>query len=415
MENDNRINRNEEEKNRHLYALNELDDYEVDDNDPDVRGWDVLDEHGNKMGKVEELIVDPKQMKVRYLVVDVETSMKDGGRSTSSVDYTGSDSDLSKRSKGSYISDQDDDSSRSEGFFSQNKAIEDDDSNRDVGFGNSDYDKAKDRSMETRSSAEMHGDRNIGDESATGGGFDLNDRDRTGDLHKSGRSAGDASEIDTSGLGDSNINAESDRDMETRTSADFGSERDTNSGIRMDNEESSLETEPRGAARASDLDSNFGDRDLEDTERMREENLAEVEKNRDRDVNRGRGFHAGGNGGQDNERSGSERMGSQQNKEKRLLIPIGYAKLDEEDDKVLIQKLDFSNIHDSPEYGGGPVSRDYETKLRKYLDKDMSTDSENSYSSNEFYNHQHFDESMFKSARNPRRGQKGTGDYLNNK
>lgn len=54
-----------------LFRLGELDDYEVADSDPDVRGWEVMSRNGTIIGKVEELIVDPTAMKVRYLDVDL--------------------------------------------------------------------------------------------------------------------------------------------------------------------------------------------------------------------------------------------------------------------------------------------------------------------------------------------------------
>ncbi len=54
--------------------LQELDrsDFEIIDGEPDIRGWDVRNNAGNKIGEVEELIVDAKQKKVRYMVVDLD-------------------------------------------------------------------------------------------------------------------------------------------------------------------------------------------------------------------------------------------------------------------------------------------------------------------------------------------------------
>lgn len=57
--------------NPNLFALKDLDDYKVASDDPDVRGWDVISGDNENIGKVDELIVDTKRMKVRYLVVDV--------------------------------------------------------------------------------------------------------------------------------------------------------------------------------------------------------------------------------------------------------------------------------------------------------------------------------------------------------
>ena len=58
--------------NRHLYRLNELKDYKVASDDPDVRGWEILDRDNERFGTIRELIVDPEQKRVRYL--DVEPS-----------------------------------------------------------------------------------------------------------------------------------------------------------------------------------------------------------------------------------------------------------------------------------------------------------------------------------------------------
>lgn len=54
--------------------LQELDrsDFEVVDGQPDIRGWDVKNANGKKIGEVEELIVDAQQKKVRYMVVDLD-------------------------------------------------------------------------------------------------------------------------------------------------------------------------------------------------------------------------------------------------------------------------------------------------------------------------------------------------------
>lgn len=55
--------------NPNLFPLNDLDDYKVASDDPDVRGWDIISGDNERIGKVKELIVDTKRMKVRYLAV----------------------------------------------------------------------------------------------------------------------------------------------------------------------------------------------------------------------------------------------------------------------------------------------------------------------------------------------------------
>lgn len=51
--------------------LDELDDYKVADGNPDVRGWEVLGSNGQRIGKVDELLIDTVARKVRYLDVEV--------------------------------------------------------------------------------------------------------------------------------------------------------------------------------------------------------------------------------------------------------------------------------------------------------------------------------------------------------
>lgn len=54
--------------------LQELDgsDFEIVQGEPDIRGWDVKISSGQKVGEVEELILDAQQKKVRYMVVDMD-------------------------------------------------------------------------------------------------------------------------------------------------------------------------------------------------------------------------------------------------------------------------------------------------------------------------------------------------------
>ena len=57
---------------RHLYYLEELDDYKVKSEDPDVRGWTLNDQDSECIGTIENLLVSPDKMKVRYLDVVVD-------------------------------------------------------------------------------------------------------------------------------------------------------------------------------------------------------------------------------------------------------------------------------------------------------------------------------------------------------
>ena len=59
---------------RRLFYLNELDDYKVHHNDPDVRGWKVVAD-GREIGEIDNLIADVHKNKVRYLDVEVNDSL----------------------------------------------------------------------------------------------------------------------------------------------------------------------------------------------------------------------------------------------------------------------------------------------------------------------------------------------------
>ena len=56
------------------YRLQELDhsNFEIVQGEPDIRGWDVRYKNGEKIGSIEELILDTKARKVRYMVVDLD-------------------------------------------------------------------------------------------------------------------------------------------------------------------------------------------------------------------------------------------------------------------------------------------------------------------------------------------------------
>lgn len=55
-----------------VIPLDQLDDFEVAEGDPDIRGWDVHTADGRRIGEVDDLLVDRLAMKVRYLDVDLD-------------------------------------------------------------------------------------------------------------------------------------------------------------------------------------------------------------------------------------------------------------------------------------------------------------------------------------------------------
>src|SRR5215210_5190013 len=60
-----------ENKNKRLQELGGSD-YEIADGQHDIRGWDVKDANGKKIGEVDELIFDVQTQKVRYIVLDLD-------------------------------------------------------------------------------------------------------------------------------------------------------------------------------------------------------------------------------------------------------------------------------------------------------------------------------------------------------
>jgi uncharacterized protein (TIGR02271 family) len=62
-----------------LARLDDLRDFKVAEGDPDVRGWDVVGSDGRKLGEVKHLIADPAAMRVRYLEVELDRSVREGG------------------------------------------------------------------------------------------------------------------------------------------------------------------------------------------------------------------------------------------------------------------------------------------------------------------------------------------------
>lgn len=52
--------------------------YRVAEGDPDVRGWDVMDRDGRRIGEVDDLLIDTEALKVRYLEVRLDPRLVHG-------------------------------------------------------------------------------------------------------------------------------------------------------------------------------------------------------------------------------------------------------------------------------------------------------------------------------------------------
>lgn len=60
-----------------VVPLDQMSDYKVADEDPDVRGWDVKGADGARIGSVDNLLVDSAARKVRYLDIDLDEDLID--------------------------------------------------------------------------------------------------------------------------------------------------------------------------------------------------------------------------------------------------------------------------------------------------------------------------------------------------
>lgn len=60
-----------------LNFLEDLSDYKVASDDPDVRGWELVDRDNHTLGKVEHLLADVERKRVRYLDVAPDKALLD--------------------------------------------------------------------------------------------------------------------------------------------------------------------------------------------------------------------------------------------------------------------------------------------------------------------------------------------------
>lgn len=65
------------EDHRKLYRLHELSDYKVASHYPDIRGWNIVDADNQKIGEVDDLVVNKAEERVVYLDVEVDKKIMD--------------------------------------------------------------------------------------------------------------------------------------------------------------------------------------------------------------------------------------------------------------------------------------------------------------------------------------------------
>lgn len=61
-------------ENKHRLESLGKSNYEIIDGQSDIRGWEVKDSSGKRLGEVDELIFDKEACKVRYLVLDLKNN-----------------------------------------------------------------------------------------------------------------------------------------------------------------------------------------------------------------------------------------------------------------------------------------------------------------------------------------------------
>jgi len=82
-------------------------------------------------------------------------------------------------------------------------------------------------------------------------------------------------------------------------------------------------------------------------------------------------------------------------KDRHILIPIGYARLDEDDDRILVDALDSTRLRQIPAYRHEPLTREYETSLQTHFDNRTTPSREGT----DFYASEGYDDDRFFGSR----------------
>lgn len=64
----------------HITRLSDAHGYKVEPGDPDPRGWTVSNTNGERIGVVEDLLVDTERMKVRYFEIRLDSGARAGAQ-----------------------------------------------------------------------------------------------------------------------------------------------------------------------------------------------------------------------------------------------------------------------------------------------------------------------------------------------
>jgi uncharacterized protein (TIGR02271 family) len=86
--------------------------------------------------------------------------------------------------------------------------------------------------------------------------------------------------------------------------------------------------------------------------------------------------------------------------ERHILVPIGYARLHEEDDQVLVDSLNSTDVMALPEYRQEPLTREYEASVRERFDTGYTADATRGSSEDaDFYAGAGYDQGRFYGSR----------------
>lgn len=85
----------------------------------------------------------------------------------------------------------------------------------------------------------------------------------------------------------------------------------------------------------------------------------------------------------------------QADRERHVLIPVGYARLDEDDDRILVNNIAITAAGTLPEYGHTPVTRDEEVALHEFYAAASPAAGAMPERSEDYYGHERFDDSRF--------------------